>query len=137
MAGGALVLLLILGVLAAVFLSKTQPDKPASVAKTADPEETTLEMNSFMIDFGEPGQEVLLRMSLSLTFSNAETKREIMERSAYFRDLIYRFMQSQKAADLRRIKDRTELQAALTKIINGALKQGQVTTLFVLKFSFV
>lgn len=117
--------LIIVAVAAGLFiLFAPSPQQPAAVE-----EPFKIELQPFIINFPAPDEDVIIKLTLSLSFTNAGAMDEFTSRRLTLRDLVFRFIQGRGPVNSGSSEVKTKLRKGLTDLINGSLEKGRVKQL--------
>ncbi|MBW2061135.1 MAG: flagellar basal body-associated FliL family protein [Deltaproteobacteria bacterium] len=123
-AGGLILILIIAGLILLIGPGKKKVDQVGSAEPVR--QKLLVNMKPFIIDFSSSGQDVILKLTMSLTFSSPEAEAEFKNQQVVMRDLIYRFLQGHASVDLNKRAALLSLQKDIARLINSALTRGQV-----------
>ncbi|MBW2090609.1 MAG: flagellar basal body-associated FliL family protein [Deltaproteobacteria bacterium] len=133
--GGVFVIL----VVACLILFITLGQQNKAITKPLAPAKQGILKNlePFIVNYHSPGQEVVLKLTMTLRFSSLDARQEFDNQRVVMRDLIYRFLESRNSADLNKRTSLLSLQKELAKLINSALTRGRVEKVLFQEFLIV
>jgi len=133
--GGVFVIL----VVACLILFITLGQQNKAITKPLAPAKQGILKNlePFIVNYHSPGQEVVLKLTMTLRFSSLDARQEFDNQRVVMRDLIYRFLESRNSADLNKRTSLLSLQKELAKLINSALTRGRVEKILFQEFLIV
>lgn len=102
---------------------------PSPQEPTAVEERFKIELQPFIINFPAPDEDVIIKLTLSLSFTSAGAMDEFTSRRPALRDLVFRFIQGRSPVNSDSPEVKTKLRKGLTDLINGSLEKGGVKQL--------
>lgn len=122
LAGGVLIILAVAAGLLMLFMPP--PQQPVAAG-----EHLKIELQPFIINFPAPDEDVIIKLTLSLSFPSTGAMDEFTSRRPALRDLVFRFIQGRGLVNSDSPEVKTKLRKGLTDLINGSLEKGGVKQL--------
>ncbi|MDY6851384.1 MAG: flagellar basal body-associated FliL family protein [Thermodesulfobacteriota bacterium] len=122
LAGVALTILAVAAGLLIFFMPS--PQQPVAVD-----EHLKIELQPFIINFPAPDEDVIIKLTLSLSFPSAGAMDEFTGRRTALRDLVFRFIQGQGPVNSDNPEVKAKLRKGLIGLINESLEKGGVKQL--------
>ncbi len=130
------VILILVGLILA--LNHTRQKGVTKTQPLVQPKQNLLaKLKPFLVDYNSSGREVILKLTITLSFSGLEAKNEFEKQRVIMRDLIYRFLQGRGLIDLNKRAALLSLQQEIAKLINSALTRGRVKKVLFQEFLIV
>jgi len=97
----------------------------------------SMELQPFIINYPDEQRDTIIKLRVSLSFSNAQAREEFSGRLLTMRDLLFRYMQGQGPIDPKSQEAKDKLRENLIRLISGTLKKGKIKDLQILEFLLV
>jgi len=133
--GGLALILVVVGLILVLSPGKQNEEQHRFVHPVK--QQLLINMEPFIVNFPSSGQDMILKLTMALTFTNLDAKKEFSDQQVVMRDLIYRFLQGQGSADLNKRTALVSLQKDIAKLINSALTRGRVNMVLFQEFLIV
>ena len=110
-----------------------QESETAPVARIPVPKEQLVLFDSFIIPIPENREFTCILLSISFKLPNIEIKRQMMEKKAEFRGIIYGIL-SQEISKRKEVPPLEDLKKLIIGGVSSALPRGEVCEVYVTKF---
>lgn len=103
-------------------------------AATADTVGPMIELEPFLVNLDEPGSNRYLKAVIQLEVDNAETLKDLQQRSVQVKDLVITYLSSLTYAQTQGVGNKDIIRITLIRQINKVLPKGKVNRLYFTEF---